>query len=184
MKKHVLEGFLVVCGALFAGVALAGGTSMSGDMPMSGHMSMKGGAPMPHADHGEAGAMQSSTTLQVSGCWIRALPSPAPSAGYFVVHNNGAHAAVLTSAASPAFGMVMLHKSVESGGVSKMIMESSIPVPAGGSLTFKPGSYHAMLEQPVHKLVVGSTLGLELRFASGEVARATCLVRPAGALSR
>lgn len=139
---------------------------------------------MPHAGHGEAAAVRNSTTLQVSDCWIRALPSPAPSAGYFVLHNNGTHAAVLTGATSPAFGMVMLHKSVESGGMSKMVMEPDIPVPAGGGVTFKPGSYHAMLEKPVHPLVVGSTLGLDLRFASGEIARATCLVRPAGALSR
>lgn len=174
MTKRILKCFLGVCSCLAAGAAVAGGTSMSGDMHMSNDMHMSGGMHMGAA----------STTLHVSGCWIRALPSPAPSAGYFVLHNTGSRAATLTGAASPAFGMVMLHKSIESGGMSKMVMEHDIPVPAGGAVTFKPGSYHAMLEKPKQKLVVGSKLELELQFASGETARATCLVKPADALSR
>jgi len=174
MTKRILTGFLGACGCLAAGAAMAGGASTSGDMHMAGDMHMSGNMHMGAA----------STTLQVSDCWIRALPSPAPSAGYFVVRNTGTRAATLTGAASPAFGMVMLHKSIESGGMSKMVMEHDIPVPAGGMVTFKPGSYHAMLEKPKQKLVVGSKLELDLQFASGEMARSTCVVKPAGALSR
>src|SRR3546814_12826070 len=67
-----------------------------------------------------------SASLTVSDCWIRALPVPAPSAGYFVIHNKGGQEARLTGVSSPAFGMAMLHKSTESGGMSKMVMVHDI----------------------------------------------------------
>lgn len=181
MVKWVLNGLVAACGLALAGAASAGGMSMEGGMHMDGgSMHMSPGAATSHGS-GHAGH---AAAVDVTGCWIRALPSPAPSAGYFVVRNKGKRAVALTGASSPAFGMVMLHKSIESGGMSKMVMEHKIPVPAGGSVAFKPGSYHAMMEKPVHELVVGSTLKLELQLASGETVQTACLVRPAGAMSR
>src|SRR3546814_9235646 len=120
-----------------------------------------------------------SASLTVSDCWIRALPVPAPSAGYFVIHNKGGQEARLTGVSSPAFGMAMLHKFTESGGMSKMVMVHDISVHAGGSLEFKPGGYHVMLEKPVNKLVVGSEIEFDFAFGSGETARATCALKPA-----
>ncbi|TAM88994.1 MAG: copper chaperone PCu(A)C [Candidimonas sp.] len=165
VAKRALRGLVAVGGLAVASAAAA--------------MSMAGGNESMAPRH----AAQSAS-ISVSGCWIRSLPPPAPSAAYFVVHNEGIRNAALTGASSPAFGSVMLHKSIESGGVSSMVMEPRIPVPAKGNVTFKPGSYHAMLEKPRQKLVVGTKLELDLQLASGETARASCLVRPAGALSR
>src|SRR3546814_2097262 len=83
MAKRVLMGVLAGAGILAMGMAGAyagqDGMSMSGGMKMgSGHMSMSHGSDAPV-----------SASLTVSDCWIRALPVPAPSAGYFVIHNKG-----------------------------------------------------------------------------------------------
>jgi len=188
MIKQALKKILAAAGVLALGTVAAhagqGGMSMGDGMKMdSGSMSMSHGQSHGTAAGGHDTGMPVSASLTVSGCWIRALPAPAPSAGYFVVHNKGAKTVALTGASSPAFGMVMLHKTVEGGGMSKMVMVNNVPVPAKGSLAFKPGSYHAMLEKPVHALVVGASVALTLTFDSGEMASATCKVKPADTVS-
>lgn len=137
------------------------------------------GATSQHAGHGsvQSAAASVSSTLSVSGCWIRALPSPAPSAGYFIVKNTGAQSAELVSAASAAFGMIMLHQTTDQDGMSKMSMVHGITIPPGGELAFKPGGYHAMLEQAVPGLTIGTDIKMELMFGSGEKAVAVCQVK-------
>lgn len=176
--RLTLSGVLVAAATLLGTVtsAHAGQQNMHGSMNMgNGHMNMTHQAATPSST--------APSSLSVTDCWIRALPSPAPSAGYFVIHNNGTQQAMLGSASSPAFGMVMLHQSIETGGMSKMKMVHNVPVPAGGVLAFKPGSYHAMLEQPINKLVVGSHVDLDLSFGSGTVVKTSCVVKPAGTLA-
>lgn len=87
-----------------------------------------------------------SKDVVVSACWIRSLPLPAPSAGYFLVKNNGDKAVNLVGAASTSYDMVMLHQTTNVDGLSKMSMTHAIDIPAGNELEFKPGGYHAMLE--------------------------------------
>src|SRR3546814_3856889 len=57
-----------------------------------------------------------SSTLSVSACWIRSLPAPAPSAGYFLIKNTGSKSAKLQSASSATYGMVMLHQTTHQDG--------------------------------------------------------------------
>ncbi len=93
-----------------------------------------------------------SAAVTASDCWIRLIPSPAPSGGFFVAHNAGSEDAVLTGAHSPDYGMIMLHETTESGGMSKMSMVHKVAIPAGKDLAFKPGGYHIMfmnLKQPL-----------------------------------
>jgi len=125
-----------------------------------------------------------SATVTVGDCWVRLLPEPAPSAGYFVVKNAGAKPVRLTGASAAAFGMVMLHQTTNQDGMSRMSMAQSVEVPAGQELAFKPGGYHAMLEQPRQKLQVGTQIPMEFQFDSGEKATASCEVRPANTTSR
>jgi copper(I)-binding protein len=163
-----------VAAAAMLGV-MAGANAQQHDMKNMKGMNAQGGQ-MRMADTG-------ASSLSVSDCWVRALPAPAPSAGYFVIHNGGAHQVMLTGAASDAFGMVMLHRSIEKGGMSEMKMVHDVPVPAGGALEFKPGGYHAMLEKPVGKLVIGSHIELDLSFDSGAAVTANCVVKPANTLA-
>ncbi|MBP6018436.1 MAG: copper chaperone PCu(A)C [Burkholderiaceae bacterium] len=120
-----------------------------------------------------------SQDLTVSSCWIRSLPLPAPSAGYFVAKNSGANAVKLVGAASPSYGMVMLHQTTNHDGLSKMSMADAIDIPAGSELEFKPGGYHAMLEKPQADIPVGSTVMMDFMLDNGQKASAQCEVKSA-----
>lgn len=167
------------------GLALVGGAAMAAS-PMQG---MKDHAAQPMVMGHEAHAMTAAAaaapgTLTVSGCWVRSLPEPTPSAAYFVVHNSGSAVAKLVSAASDAYGSVMLHETTTDAGMSKMTMVHDIVVPAKGVLEFKPGGYHAMLEKARRPIVVGTSVPMVFSFDSGEKVRASCEVKPATTLSR
>jgi len=62
-----------------------------------------------------------STTLTVSGCWIRYLPKPVPSAAYFVIKNTGTSDVELTSLAMSEFDEVSLHQTTNQGGKSNAL---------------------------------------------------------------
>lgn len=119
--------------------------------------------------------------LRVTDAWIRLLPGPAPAGGYFVLHNAAAQPAVLVGAASAAFGHVMMHKTTEERGVSRMAHVERVEVPAGGTAAFAPGGYHLMLMQPVRRLSPGERIQMTLEFAGGKKLAADFEVRgPAG----
>lgn len=122
--------------------------------------------------------------LSVSDCWIRALPGDLPSGGYFKVANAGDQPVDLVGVASDAFGMAMLHQTQSQGSTSTMEMVHEAPVPAHGSLTFAPGSYHVMLEHPKQPLKIGTSIPLTFAFSDGEKVAAQCQVKSAGTMSQ
>ncbi|KVC52928.1 copper chaperone PCu(A)C [Burkholderia stagnalis] len=124
-----------------------------------------------------APAAHSASAVQVNACWIRAMPPTLPSSGYFTVKNDGDAPIALTGIDTPAFGMAMLHETQTSGSTSKMVHVESVEVPAHGVLTFKPKSYHAMLEQPRQAVTPGTKVPLTLHFAGGLMVSATCDVK-------
>lgn len=103
--------------------------------------------------------------VTVSDAWFRSLPGTLPAGGYMVLHNGGDKDAVLTAASSPACGMIMLHKSENTNGMSGMEMADTITVPAHGNFAFAPGSYHLMCMQPAMK--IGTNVPVTLTFADG-----------------
>lgn len=105
--------------------------------------------------------------VQVSDAWMRALPAGLPAAGYFTLHNNSSKEVALTSAASTACGMLMLHKSSEEGGMGSMQDVSSVAVPAGGMVKFAPGGYHLMCMNPAAALKPGASITVTLAFSDG-----------------
>lgn len=173
MKKLILATMLALGTTSFAANVLAAEHgAMSHDM--AGH------AMQPHANADWANAKESKT-IAVEGCWIRSLPAPAPSAGYFVVHNHGKHEVKLQAAASPVYGMIMLHQTTEHEGMSKMSETHDIAIAAAGKLEFKPGGYHAMLERAEKAPAVGSKVKMSFLFDNGEKASAQCDVKAPGA---
>lgn len=186
MKKSLITCLVALSGAALASQAHAGETPAAPAQPA---MSMA------HAGHGHgavgqahearpAGAdAKASTTLAVSGCWIRSLPAPAPSAAYFTVKNSGGGQARLQSASSPAYGMVMLHQTTQKDGMSRMSATQDIAIPAGGQLEFKPGGYHAMLEDAATAPAIGSKVAMDFLFDTGEKATAECEVKAANTKS-
>ncbi|HUL42246.1 MAG TPA: copper chaperone PCu(A)C [Burkholderiales bacterium] len=115
--------------------------------------------------------------VEVSGAWIRQLPAGAPAGGYFALRNPGPQATALVGASSPDYGMVMMHKTVEQGGVAKMIDVDKIELPPGGKVAFHPGGYHLMLMNPKHRIAVGSTVPVTLNFSDGQKVTAQFEVR-------
>lgn len=105
--------------------------------------------------------------VHLTGGWFRALPASLPAGGYFHLRNSGADKAVIISATSPACGTLMLHKSVEAGGVSRMMAVKDVTVAAGGEVDFKPGSYHLMCMKPTSAMKPGARVPVTLRFHDG-----------------
>jgi copper(I)-binding protein len=97
--------------------------------------------------------------------WMRYLLPSLPAAGYMVLQNAGDSAAVLTGAASPACGMLMLHQSQDDSGMAMMMDVQTVPIPAHGSVSFAPGGYHLMCMQP--RMKIGDKVPVTLRFQDG-----------------
>lgn len=129
-------------------------------------------------------AMPVAPSVAISNCWIRLLPLPAPSAGYFNTDNKGPGAVTLTGAASAHYGQVMLHQTTHADGMSRMSFVEGVEIPAGQTLEFTPGGYHIMLEKPAQEVKVGDMVAMQFLFASGEKAEATCEVKPANTLAK
>lgn len=115
--------------------------------------------------------------ISVSDAWIRHLPAGAPAGGYFMLQNQGKEAVALVGASSPDYGMVMMHKTIEEGGSSKMVSIDKIDVPAGGKVAFRPGGYHLMLMHARHDIKVGSKIPVALKFSDGQTITVQCEVR-------
>lgn len=163
----------------------AGAPGGAMDMDMGGTSPETAAAP--HGQHAAASLQDirqtpAAKTLEISACWIRLLPAQIPSAAYFVIRNSGTEAAQIDAAASPAFASVMLHRTTEKDGVSRMSASGDLTIPAGGELAFKPGGYHAMLEQPTAPLAVGQTVTIEFLTGNHEHVSAACQVKPATAI--
>jgi len=114
---------------------------------------------------GLPGLADAASPVSVTKPWIRYLLPTIPAAGYMSVHNGGDADAILTGASSPACGMVMLHKSEDSSGMSMMMEMPTITIPAHGSVTFQPGGYHLMCMSPAMR--PGDTVRLTLSFQDG-----------------
>jgi copper(I)-binding protein len=126
-----------------------------------------------------AAATASAADLTVTNAWFRALPSGLPAGGYFSLNNSGVSPVILTGAESPACGMLMLHQSMESGGMSRMDDVRSVSVPAGGSISFAPGGYHLMCTKPTTAMTPGKTVTVTLIFGNGARTEANFAVKNA-----
>ncbi len=119
--------------------------------------------------------------LEVSDAWIRLLPAGVPAGGYFTLRNDANQPIALVGASSSTFGHVMMHRTMEEKGQSRMLPVDRIEVPARGSLTFAPGGYHLMLTKPSRNVAVGDRIAISLEFPGGHKLTAQFEVRgPSG----
>ena len=125
-----------------------------------------------------AGLVHAGGHLMVDNAWIReAPPGAAALAGYMTVQNHGDKPRMLIGASSPAFGNVMLHRTVMEEGMAKMVHQHMIEIPAKGSVTFEPNDYHLMLMKPKQQLKAGDKVEITLEFKDGETLVVTYEVR-------
>lgn len=165
---------------LSSGVAVAAHHGAHGQSPAHGGQPHAMAHAMPQAD---TGALSVAQGVVAEGCWVRLLPAPAPSAGYFTLKNSTDTPVSLVGAAAPKdYGLLMVHQTRHENGMSRMGMVDQVAVPVGGQLEFKPGGYHIMLEQPRREVAVGDTIQVDLVLKSGQKVVANCEVKPAGTM--
>ena len=126
---------------------------------------------------GTAPAFAASNGLSISDGWMRTIIPSRPAAGYFTLSNDTGKQQVLVGAASPACGMLMLHKSERKSGMEHMAMVKSVVVPAHGKITFAPGGYHLMCMSPTKAMVKGHSVSVTLHFADRSSLKAQFAVR-------
>ena len=106
--------------------------------------------------------------------WMRLVIPSRPAAGYFTLSNDTGKPQVLTGAASPACGSLMLHRSLSENGMERMAMVKSVTIPAHGRIAFAPGGYHLMCLSPSAAVTPGGSVSVTLHFADGATLTAAC----------
>ena len=108
-----------------------------------------------------------SAKIDVEQPYARATPAGAMSgAAYMTLANKTKTADRLTGASSDVAAKVQIHEMKVVNGVMQMReVAGGLAIPAGGSVTLKPGSYHVMLMGLKKPLVAGQSFALTLTFA-------------------
>ncbi len=120
--------------------------------------------------------------LMVMDPWIREAPPNAKMlAGYFTIMNHSGKSAEIVGASSDKFEKVELHKSVQEGGVAKMVAQSSVEVGKHATVTFQPGGLHLMLINPKAQLKAGDKVDITLKLKNGDDLKMTAVVKKGGA---
>ena len=124
---------------------------------------------------------QTSAAMQIRDAWVRWLPGNLPAGGYVTLINSSDRPISLTSASSPDYALVSLHRSQSAGGISQMLAVKQITVEAHSSLEFGAQGYHLMLEHPTRALQPGDHVSVTLQFVGSPAVTATLEVRKPGA---
>jgi periplasmic copper chaperone A len=124
------------------------------------------------------------STITVEQPWARATPGGAMTgAVYMTLANKAKDADRLTAASSDVASKVQIHEMSVVNGIMKMRqLTNGLPIPAGGSVTLKPGSFHVMLIGLKKPLVEGQTLPLTLTFAKAGNISITVPIKAIGAM--
>ena len=97
------------------------------------------------------------------------------------IKNTGNKDQKLVSAKSDDFGAIEFHRTVDKDGMASMQHQKYLLVPAGGTLTLKPGDYHMMLFRPARKLVAGDESSIQFQLADDSQTTVTAVVKKASA---
>jgi len=106
--------------------------------------------------------------VSVSDARMRWLPGDLPMAGYFVITSHSKAPLRLVGAASPAFGDMMVHHSIEEAGVAHMVHVDGVDLNPRQTIEFAPGGYHLMLMDRTRDLHPGEEVPVTLRFGDGQ----------------
>ncbi|GAB2678028.1 copper chaperone PCu(A)C [Aliiglaciecola aliphaticivorans] len=88
----------------------------------------------------------SSANIKVTDATVRLLPPTVPNtAAYFKIHNSSDKDVVLISATTDIAEKAELHAHVMENGMMSMQEQEQIRIPAGETVTFKPGGLHVMI---------------------------------------
>lgn len=105
--------------------------------------------------------------LSVSDVSVRlSANAAAPSVAYFTI-NGGKEASTLVGVISADIERAELHESKVENGVTSMAAVDNVPVPAGGTVTFRQGGMHVMLFGVKDSARTADKINLTLLFEGG-----------------
>lgn len=115
--------------------------------------------------------------IDVENAWLR-LPPGENTALYFDVSNGGGTDTALVSASSDIAGMYELHETemVEGKMEMKPVEGQAVPIPAGATVRFEPGSLHVMVMGLTGDLQEGDEVDFTLTFSDDCVKEITAPV--------
>ena len=116
------------------------------------------GAQMQHGGHATGAHPRA---VAVENPWARASTGNTAAAYVTLVNRGGSDDRLLT-ARSGAAERVALHTHEMEGNIMRMRAVEAIPVPAGKSVTLRPGGYHVMMMGLRRKLGEGDSFPLTL----------------------
>jgi periplasmic copper chaperone A len=124
-----------------------------------------------------------NTSITVEQPWARATPGGAKTgAAYMTLDNKSGTADRLTGVSSDVADKLQIHEMKVENGVMKMReIAGGLPIPAGGSVALKPGSYHVMLIGLKKPLTAGEKFPLTLTFEKAGNISVTVPVQAMGA---
>ena len=107
-------------------------------------------------------AAQNSAPVQVANAWVRATVPGQKGSGAFMTltAKTGTR---LVGAASPVAGVAEVHEMAMEGNIMRMRAVTSLDLPAGKAIEFKPGGLHLMLMDLKQTLSAGSTVPVTLQ---------------------
>lgn len=104
-------------------------------------------------------------------------PGAESAAIYLVLMNHGAADDSLTGLSTPIAGKAELHRTVDSGGMSKMDAVPDLVIKANDGVTFAPNGLHIMLMGLKQQLKPGDSFPLTLDFAKAGAITVTVAVQ-------
>jgi copper(I)-binding protein len=125
-------------------------------------------------------AFAQSSQLEVSGAWARATPGKAENGVAFLTISTPVPDRLL-SVSSPVAKKAELHTMEMAGMVMKMRPLADLDIPAGQSVTLKPGGEHIMLMGLNGPLREGQSFPLTLTFEKAGAREVTVAVEKPGA---
>ena len=112
-------------------------------------------------------------TLKIENAFTRpTLGGATVAVGYMTIVNTGTVADTLLSVTSDVSATTEIHESKMVGGVMEMDeLPKGLAIPAGGTVAFKPGSYHLMFVGLKQAVKPGAAIHATLAFAkAGRIA--------------
>ncbi|VCU58647.1 Copper metallochaperone, bacterial analog of Cox17 protein [Tritonibacter mobilis] len=119
-----------------------------------------------HQHSSSSGETVTLGALEISNPFSRAtLPNAPVAGGFMTITNTGKAADRLIGAASDVAGHMEVHEMAMNGDVMQMReLKDGLEIPAGATVTLKPGSFHLMFMDLKEPLVEGETVSVTLTF--------------------
>jgi periplasmic copper chaperone A len=125
-----------------------------------------------------SGAAGQSPPVTVSNAWSRATPPHAETGAVYMTLTS-ATGDRLIGVSTPVAQQAELHRTTHQGGIMRMRpVSGGLELPAGKSVSLRPGGYHIMLTGLKTPLQAGQSIPLRLTFAHAAPVNVEVTVRP------